>query len=319
MPLDAFRFGFAPLTPHVAAPVTGPAESAGDTVRCVTCDRPADTPFCPHCGERRAGDRPLRLRELADEVWGTFVAVDGRVVRSFWTLLRHPGALTAAYVRGERRRYLTPLGVFLSVNALFFVFATAHGFDGFTAPLANHLTYGSHRALARHLVNARLAERHTSMAAYASVFDAVAANQAKTLLLALVPLFAVWAACVQLPRRRPAVQHVVFALHALSVWLLALMASYYIAYAYVYGLKAAAVVRAWLAGGAPHGRYAFGDETLTPIEGVLMFAWLALAVRRVYGGGRVASALRAAGLIVSLPLLLSAYRLLVFFTAYWTT
>jgi len=41
-------------------------------------------------------------------------------VRTFVTLVAHPGLLTREYVCGRRRRYLRPLQVFLMCNALFF-------------------------------------------------------------------------------------------------------------------------------------------------------------------------------------------------------
>ena len=291
MPLAAIRSRFAPITP-----AAGPADAPPGAERCVTCGRPAGTPYCPRCGERRAGDRPVHVRELFEELWGSFVSIDGRVVRSFCMLVRHPGALTAAYLRGERRPYLTPLGVFFSVNALFFVFATAHGFNGFTAPLASHLNDFRHHEIAQRLVNARLAARHVSMTTYASAFDAVVANQSKTLLLALVPIFAAFAMIVQLPRRRPALQHVAFALHAVSAWLLSLMATYY---ALAYGVRYTLLAALWLYARltptyAANFRLGVGDGTFGLLAGAMFFAWLAPALRR-------------------------RSRALLFFTAFWAT
>ena len=321
MTLDAIRSRFAPLTPHAATAAPPPPDASVDDATCVSCRRPADTPYCPHCGERRAGDRPLHVRELFEELWGTFVSIDGRVARTFWTLLRHPGALTAAYVRGERRRYLTPLGVFFSVNALFFVFATAHGFTGFTAPLNSHLHDFAHQALAQRLVGARLAQRHTTLAAYATAFDAVAAGQSRTLLLALVPVFAACAAIATVPHRRPALQHVTFALHAVSVVLLASMTAYYgLVYGSRYVVSAVLWIRTWFVSAHHEPRtYELGDGAFTSIIALMFFAWLAPAVRRVYGGGWPATLVRGAALTYSLRLALQAYQALLFFTAYWTT
>ena len=286
------------------------AGRATDVGTCVTCGELADTAFCPYCGERRASDRPLRIRAVLEEAWDEFAAIDGRVIRSFWTLLRRPGALTLAYVRGERLRYLTPLKLFLLVNVLYFVQVSTTHADTLTTPLAVHLDATFHRDIAQHLVRARLATRRVTLAQYAPKFDAAAATQAKTLVVALVPLFAVLIALVEVRRRRPAIQHVAFAFHAMSVLLLGQVVL-------VYGWIAA--MTAYVRLRHPQGSVKFDDGAFSVVLSLGLWLWVTPGLRRTYGDGWIGAACKGAALTYGVLPVLYAYRLLLFFIAFWVT
>lgn len=92
---------------------------------------PSGHSHCSNCGTRLRGrychacgqlDQPLRLpaHRYAIQAFTEFFGVDGRVWRTLRLLLFTPGALTNAYHKGERRRYLRPLRVYLTSTLLFF-------------------------------------------------------------------------------------------------------------------------------------------------------------------------------------------------------
>src|SRR3982751_510255 len=87
---------------------------------CPGCAKARRSQFCPLCGEERLRPHDLTLRDLARQFAIKVTSVDGKLLRSSRAMLMHPGKLTAAYVSGERRRYLGPLALFLLANALFF-------------------------------------------------------------------------------------------------------------------------------------------------------------------------------------------------------
>jgi hypothetical protein len=71
------------------------------TWNCPTCRRDIATDFCPSFGETEVDRRDLTLRGLAGQAFETFIAVDGKLMRSFRTLVLrpagdHPGASSTA-------------------------------------------------------------------------------------------------------------------------------------------------------------------------------------------------------------------------------
>ncbi len=90
--------------------------------RCKNCDMPLEASFCPQCGQKNIElERPLP--ELLGEVVRETFDVDGRAIRTLWTLFRRPGVLTSEFLAGRRRLYIPPFRLYLVISVLFFVVA----------------------------------------------------------------------------------------------------------------------------------------------------------------------------------------------------
>ncbi|MEO7386527.1 MAG: DUF3667 domain-containing protein [Gammaproteobacteria bacterium] len=76
---------------------------------CPSCSLGITSAFCPDCGEVRPKLRDLTLRGLADQVFVAFSSIGSRLLRSLRTPLIAPGALTVAYLNGQRMPYLRPV------------------------------------------------------------------------------------------------------------------------------------------------------------------------------------------------------------------
>ena len=87
---------------------------------CTTCSCAISTSFCPGCGEQRPSERDLTLRGLVDQMAEALSNVDSRLLRSVRCLVTRSGALTAAYLRGQRKPYILPFQLFVMANLLFF-------------------------------------------------------------------------------------------------------------------------------------------------------------------------------------------------------
>jgi hypothetical protein len=89
---------------------------------CRNCSTPLqpETGYCPRCGQKIIElDRPLSelLREVARET----IDIDGRAMRTLWTLMRRPGVLTSEYLAGRRKLYSPPVRLYLVISVLFFL------------------------------------------------------------------------------------------------------------------------------------------------------------------------------------------------------
>lgn len=101
-----------------------PAESATavatEPPRCRNCGAVADGAFCPACGQETKAALP-RLGEFVREAAGRYVALDGRLWKTLGGLLLRPGYLTREYLAGRRRRYIRPSRLFLFTSLVFFL------------------------------------------------------------------------------------------------------------------------------------------------------------------------------------------------------
>jgi hypothetical protein len=197
---------------------------------CPGCKTIVWTPFCGSCGERCIASRELTLRGVFERVLHALTSVDARVMRSLWLLLRRPGSLSLAYLQGLRKPYASPIALFLLANVLFFAVQSATGINIFGSSLDSHLNHQDWSALAQALVERHLRESHLSLEQYAPLFDAANVLHAKSLVILMVLPFTAVLALAFLRARRPALLHLVFALHLYAFLLLVFTLAVGVAY-----------------------------------------------------------------------------------------
>lgn len=179
------------------------------------------------------------------------------------------------------------------------------GFNTLTTPLRVHLTGTPYKQTAGRMVSEAIESRRVTFEEYAARFDATIQNQAKTLVILMVPLLA--AVLLALYWRRFFVEHLVFATHFYGVFLLLLLSLHFVIvptfrFASRFGIR-------WSA------NYDF------LVTGIFLFVcggYLYAAQRRVYGEGRGLTLLKCVALVLSVAAIAVAYRLALFFTAFYT-
>ena len=181
--------------------------------------------FCPQCGEERLRPNDLSVRYLFTKLVENTSSVDGKLVRSWRTLLSRPGQLTAAHIAGERRRYLNPLAIFFIANAIFVGVQAFTGTNVLSSQLNSHLHSQDWAPIARELVQDRLAQRHLTLEAYSPVFDRLALFNAKALIITMALAFTPLLAIVFRKSQLRIGAHIVFALHLYAFILILLSAS----------------------------------------------------------------------------------------------
>jgi hypothetical protein len=263
---------------------------------CPNCSSAVATCFCPACGERPLRPHDLTLRGFLGQVAQTCTNIDGPLLRSLGCLVTRPGALTVAYLQGQRKPYSAPLQLFLIANLMFFAMQSLTGSKIFSTPLDQHLHSDIWGGVAQRLLAHHLEMQHTTVDAYAPTFNQAVALNAKSLIVIMVPLFALLPALVFWRSRRPFVGHVVFSLHFYAFLLLLLCA-------------ALGVVGGSLFFGGPGLESDTFDHVLSIVELLLCAAYLYVAVGPVYGARGAVRILKVLGLALAVGTIFLGYRL----------
>ena len=186
---------------------------------CVGCGAAVIGRYCAHCGEHTEPHN-YSMKHFVEEVLETTAHVDGRVFASFRSLLTRPGQLTTDYLSGRRKTQMGPVQMFVVCNVLYFLFLPLALQVPFTSTLRMQTENRPWRVMATRMVDAKVAERHEAIEDYAAHFDEAAHLQGHSLVMLMVPLFAigVWALH---PRARPYyAEHLVFSFYAIGFLLL---------------------------------------------------------------------------------------------------
>ena len=187
---------------------------------CPNCNLEVPGAFCPACGERPVGPPDLSFRGLLAQFTKAISGIDGRLIRSFRSVLANPGALTNAYAQGQRKPYIGPFQLFLIANVVFFAVQSMTHNKVFSSTLDSHLHQQDWSDLAQQLVSHRLEATRMSLDRYAPLFDQAVILNAKFLVILMVVPFALLLPLVFLRNRRPFATHVIFSLHFYAFLLL---------------------------------------------------------------------------------------------------
>ena len=89
---------------------------------CLNCGARLHGQYCAVCGQR-ARSRLISLWELVTDAFGDLFEIDSRLWKTLTPLLVRPGRLTLDYLQGRRARYMPPFRMYLVFSLLFFLVA----------------------------------------------------------------------------------------------------------------------------------------------------------------------------------------------------
>jgi len=299
---------------------------------CASCGAALRGPWCAQCGERQRRPGDLTVREYLSELVDALTNLEGRFLGSLRALIFRPSLLTTEFMAGRRVRWMRPLHLFLLINLVYFFLSS---WNTFSTPLAMHLTMNNfpHRAVAESLVNRAINEPtmegqtwsevvgglfqrnppldEAQLAAldrlreYARDFDRRVEVYSRTLIIILIPLFALLPMLVFARRRDGPVRHLVFSTHWMSLFLIvSLLGSFALGVLYRFGSN--------------HDALLFEDLIVGSVMMLVMVVWTAPAARRTYELAWWRAGLLALALALWMILMLQVYRMILFFLVFWT-
>jgi hypothetical protein len=86
---------------------------------CLNCGAAVQASYCQHCGQETAAHVPS-AGEFLHEFIGHYVALESKLWKTLALLLFKPGRLTCEYIEGKRVRYVQPLRLYLTLSVVFF-------------------------------------------------------------------------------------------------------------------------------------------------------------------------------------------------------
>lgn len=254
-------------------------EDHEEASNCHNCGAAVQYHYCSVCGQE------TRLHvasagEFIHEFIGHYVALEGKLWQTLRALFFKPGFLTAEYIGGRRKRYVEPLRVYLTLSLLFFAVLKLGGpplakFDEQPAgrpatvearPDPRTTTDGNIvvRDAAR-IVSPAMVKKFNAFlllpdAEKTRVLHGAFFKYVPYAMFLLMPLFALYLKILYLGSGRHYGEHLLFALHSNG---------------FAFGMFAVLILTGYL------------DIGLLSFACVLwLFAWLPMAMRRVYGGSR---------------------------------
>ncbi|ODS64017.1 MAG: hypothetical protein ABS41_04170 [Arenimonas sp. SCN 70-307] len=206
---------------------------------CANCGEILRGAYCHGCGQKRFTEADRRLGHLLRQSLAVLTDLDGRLWGSLRGLFFRPGLLSRDYLDGRRRRWMSPIALFLLANVLYFVLPV--GVTDFNLSLHEQLRQPVHGAMVKRLADARIqartragverwsrlpeanrppAPRPVLLADVAEEYGARAGDVGKALVVLHVPLLALGLMACFFRVRRYFAEHLVVAMHEFTFLLL---------------------------------------------------------------------------------------------------
>ena len=94
----------------------------GESPNCLNCGARLRGQYCGNCGQRFRS-RLISLWELITDAFGDLFELDSRLWQTLVPLVVRPGLLTLDYLQGRRARYMPPFRMYLVMSLVFFIIA----------------------------------------------------------------------------------------------------------------------------------------------------------------------------------------------------
>jgi len=94
----------------------------GESPDCLNCGTHLRGQYCGHCGQR-SSSRLISLWELITDAFGDLFELDSRLWQTVVPMMIRPGRLTHDYLQGRRARFMPPFRMYLVMSLIFFVIA----------------------------------------------------------------------------------------------------------------------------------------------------------------------------------------------------
>lgn len=210
--------------------------------RCRNCESElgGNDRFCGGCGQAVAESGDRSLARLLRSSFAEITSIDGRLWRSLRCLMFRPGFLSLEYREGRRRRYLSPVSLFLLGNLLFFL---APPLSDFQLSLTDQYELQPYSFWSAQWIDAYLAESARTFEEVADAYRLRVIELAKLMVIFHVPLLAAGTMAIAADKRLFYADHVVMGLHYFAFLMI-----YLILVSVVLGLLSLAVPVEWQVG-----------------------------------------------------------------------
>lgn len=162
-------------------------DNQSDTQTCLNCDTTVSGAFCHQCGQRTHDNSDRSIRRLLGEVLGNIFFLDNRFFISAGYLFRFPGLMTVEFLEGKRKKFISPVTLFLFLNLIYF----------FNTPLSDYSLsledqiYGQpHSSWAKKVLLKKLKKEELDYKTYTTTYQKATDNVSKSVMMVNIPIIA---------------------------------------------------------------------------------------------------------------------------------
>ena len=191
---------------------------------CLNCGTTVNDVYCRHCSQRVRDNTDRSLGQLLGEFLANVFFIDNRFLISVWYLFRYPGRMTVEFLDGKRKKFISPVTLFLFVNLLYFFLTTLTDYSLSLGDQLNSQVYSGEWM--RDMVRTKLrAEGLSNSLQYAPIYQKASETVSKSVMIINVPLIALLIYLLAFRKRRYYYDSLLFSFHFFTLFLVIMTAA----------------------------------------------------------------------------------------------
>lgn len=184
---------------------------------CFNCGTSIKGDYCHHCGQRARDNTDRSLSRLIGEVFGNIFFLDNRFLLSLKYFVRFPGRMTVEFLDGKRKKFISPVTLFLFFNLIYFL---VNPLTDYSISFYDQVHSQPYSGLIKDWVASSMQKEGLKEQAYAITYQNASDNISKSIMILNVPMIAFFVYLMAFKRRRFYFDSLIFAFHFFSFFML---------------------------------------------------------------------------------------------------
>ncbi len=272
-------------------------------IECLNCGTDVKNTFCHHCGQRVRDNSDRSVSWLLGEFLGNLFFIDNRFLLSVGYLIRFPGRMTVEFLGGKRKKFISPISLFLFFNLIYFL---VNPLSDYSLPLYDQ-TYSQPYSgkWMEDWIRLKLQNKGLDWQAYSIIYQKMSDNIAKSIMIINVPLIALFMYAMVFKRRWYYFDSLIYAFHYFSVFMASL------------------VMLSWANTGFEF--LSIGDDSIMYNISFMLFTlcipvlYAMLSIKKFLGIRWFWAIPAGLGVVIALILSSLCYRFIIFIITFWFT
>jgi len=183
---------------------------------CLNCGTSIKGNFCNQCGQHVRDNTDRSMGRLFGEVLSNIFFFDNRFFISVWYLFRFPGRMAIEFLEGKRKKFISPITLFLFFNLIYFFVSPL---TDFSLPLEDQMYDQPYSSWTIGLVDYKLQNEGLDVQDYSITYQNASDNISKAIMIINVPMIAFFVYLIAFKRRRFYFDTLIFSFHYFSLFL----------------------------------------------------------------------------------------------------
>ncbi len=187
---------------------------------CLNCGASVKGAYCQHCGQHVRDNLDRSLSRLLGEVFGNIFFIDNRFFLSVRYLFRFPSRMTVEFLEGKRKKFVSPITLFLFINLIYFFL---NPLSDFSLPLYDQANSQPYSMWTKEWLDQKLEKDGLDWRNYSITYQNMSDTISKSIMIINVPMIAFFVYLMALKQRRYYFDSLIFSFHYFSLFLFSLI------------------------------------------------------------------------------------------------